>query len=463
MGGIPPFLTSAADRWAADRGMTQMRTTPLRVVLFGDSQANVASTSVIPDNQDISKSYADVWNSGGKTLRLQARKWQLNSYYPQAWLVGNCGISGSSTFAMLQRDAAAASATRRALKDAIDLDPDVIVYRGGSINNLASVATATDLAARVADAISQNTEILRRMLLANVPVLVTGIYGYSSTTMYAGNPLLIRSGIVQINAALKAICAGNPNMLAYIDPVGTVSDADGNFLDPRMFVDTGAGDNGVHVSGWGGNRMASLEAAALAKWFGRSVNRRYRGKNLYADPLLIAEAAQTYGKTYGGLTCTATNATMANAKLEYIDGKRFQTVEITATAGGGSGEIRIPFNPTASGLNVAIGETYGIEFDYYLEALTHNPTLRNEFLRVDFANSVGGGMVSLEQAMLDGSNQARQLPATPIKRHIVHQPILIGANGADLTAASRWYCNVTLGEIGDKVKIGVAAPSIVKL
>lgn len=456
-------LQNELKTWAENIHITRMRNIPLRVVLFGDSQANVGSTIVIPDNQKIDISSATDWNSGSLSLRVQCRKWMLPSFYPQAYLVGNCGISGNSTFAMLARDTAAVSTTRKAIKDVIDLSPDVIIYRGGSINNLASVTTSGDLVTRVTDAIAQNTEILRRFLGSNVPVLVTGIYGYSSTTMYSGDPALIRSAIVQINTTLKTICEANPNMLAYIDPVGTVADVEGNFLDPRMYVDSGVGDNGVHLSGWGQYLMAAIEAIPLTKWFGRSTNMRYRGNNLYPDPLLIAETTQAYGKTYGGLTCASSNATIANAKLEYINGKRFQTVEVTATVAQGNGELRIPFNPTPTGLNVAIGETYGFEYDFYLEALTPGAILYNENQRINFSNNVGGGLISFEQAMLDGGTQLRQLPSTPIHRHITHQPILIGANGSDLTTSSRWYINIALGSVGDKVKIGVANPRIVKL
>ena len=94
---------------------------PVRVATLGDSQANtnspvyVSNATTDAKTTDVTTARSAVWNSGTITLRQYGRKWAVQWFYPQAYLVANGGISGETTTALLARDAAAAELGHRAV------------------------------------------------------------------------------------------------------------------------------------------------------------------------------------------------------------------------------------------------------------------------------------------------------------------------------------------------------------
>jgi lysophospholipase L1-like esterase len=76
-------------------------------------------------------------------------KFALPMLYPQALLVGNGGVSGDTTANMLLRDGNASSSSRKAITDILALRPDVVLLRGGSINDLTGL-TSGQVAGQVA-------------------------------------------------------------------------------------------------------------------------------------------------------------------------------------------------------------------------------------------------------------------------------------------------------------------------
>ncbi|WP_292922639.1 hypothetical protein, partial [Novosphingobium sp. SCN 63-17] len=198
----------------------------------------------------------------------------------------------------------------------------------------------------------------------------------------------------------------------------------------------------------------------------RSTNERYRGTNLFnGNPLLVNPTTVGYGTVYDDLTVTGSSATVANAKIETIAGKRFQTAEVTLT-GAGYGTINIPFNPTATGLNVSSGDIYGFECDTFLAGLNGStPTLSTENQRLTINNSVGSGSIVVDTTMIEGSSYGFQIPAgQQFIRHMVFPPLVFGDNAANLLTSSSWFFRVTPSDgAGMAFKLGVANPRIVKL
>lgn len=463
--------TEAKDQWADTSGVRRIRETPVRVATLGDSQANtnspvyVSNATTDAKTTDVTTARSAVWNSGTITLRQYGRKWAVQWFYPQAYLVANGGISGETTTALLARDAAAAGVTRQAITDVLALNPDVVLIQGGcSINDFANVTTSGQVTTAVATALANITEALTRLLSSAVPVILTGIYGYSGDgVMYAGTGSLIRSALLQHNANLRAIAAANPAMVKYVDPVGAVSDADGNLI-AGTYININPTDVGVHLNAVGQYLMAPRTAAALKALFGASANVRYRGANRFLDPLF-----QQASPAYGGLAASAgPGASVANSKLETIDTplgpRRFFTTEVTITnAANGYGTITIPYNPLSTGtnpLNIASGDIYGFECDVYLAPLYGTlPSITTETFRVGTNNTAGSGIVYLDVGAVDGSNYGYTLTEA-MTRHIVWPPLLYGDSAAHFTSSSAWIVRVQSATVGDKFKIGVAIPHI---
>lgn len=442
---------------AALDATARIRSTPVKVALFGDSQSSPGELTS-PISHDYRAITAANWQNGLVQFTSSFNKWSTGALYPQAYVVFGGGIGGQTSTDMLTRDALATSINRRAIRDMLDFDPDVVIWRGASINNLVGITTQAGLATTVAATMADDAEIAARFALAGLPVLVVGIYGYSGTVgnPYPGDPALIRQALVQVNDNLRRLAIAYPNFI-YIDPVGIVSDAAGNFLSSRYYGSNGI-DVGVHLADLGGYLMSQAEATALTKLFGPSANARYRGVNLVADPLMItAPVSQSFGTVAAGYTIGASNASRANAKIELMNGKKMQTVEITATAAAGSGTIVLPFNPTATGLNPAIGDTYGIEFDVYVAPIT--PTAINgNVARLDIRDSVGSGRILFEMA--PGYDNVLD---RPISRHVVIPPVKFGDTGANLTTASELRFGVNNLALGETMKLGVGGYRIVKL
>jgi hypothetical protein len=436
----------------------RVRSTPVRVVTFGHSTAD---TGVImsPASQDMQALTASNWQSGLVTLTMPTNKWALPEYYPQAYLVANCGISGNTTGAMLARDAAGASVTRKAIRDALDFSPDVVIYRGLSINNFVAVASDASVATAVSAAQADVIEIMTRFATSGVPVIVTGEYGYGGAvdSPYPGDPAFIRKALAIMNVFAKGLVSQFPNC-RYADPVGIIADASALPLSASYFGD------GVHLNSIGANLMAAAEAAALTALFGPSSNVRYRGLNMVSDPLLIASTGQASGQIANGYSLITTNFTRSgnSSKIESITSQgrtvRMQTSSGLATAANASSGFTLPFDPTAAGFNPALGDIFGVEFDLYIAPVAAPLAAISELVRVDIRDSVGSGRVLLERGGVYNYSLDR-----PLLRHIVMPPVKFGDGAANLTAASGITVAVNGIGLGEQLKVGVGGLRIVKL
>jgi lysophospholipase L1-like esterase len=414
-------------------------TTPLRVATFGDSTANVGTA-----NHDLRTVTAAFPGSGATVLSISADKFLLDSVYEQCYLVGNGGVSGETTAQMLARSAAGASSTRKAIEDIADLAPDLILLRGGSINDLTSL-TAGTMAAQVATTYANHVNIINR-LRSVAPVIDEGIYGYSGVG--ATDAAVTRQALLQLNTMFAAYAQGAANGVYFLPALGLLSDSTGAYL-------TGMSTDGTHLNLAGAKVLADAEADLVKFIFGpASHGPRYIGANLVTNPLMTQVGSQAYGTVATGFAIGASNATRQNAKVEVIDAKYWQTCEFVPTTSAPQGIVYAPYTPGTCGLLST--DVIGAEFDFLIQSLDGSPLSPASLTgRLD-TTKVG-------RVVLDGlaTSVSATFSGTIMKGRVIFPPWLIGEASATLTAGS--FLVQLTGQDTRSFKLGMSTPRIVKL
>jgi hypothetical protein len=429
------------------------RTEALRVASFGDSTATCGNTQNTPNatQQDTTKVIAATWVSGLQSFSIPADKNMIEFYYPQAYLVGNGGISGQTTTQMLARDTGVYASNRFGITDIVNLAPHVVLLRGGSINDFLGGSPLS-----VATSLAQHQAIIQRFLAANIPVIDCGIYGYTGAAGGALTLAQIQASIVQHNAASKAYAAQYPSQMRFIDWTGILSDSSGAYQSSLISSD------GTHLTFSAQLLAAQQEAIALAQLFGPSANVRYPGNNNVLNALFANTTTPGYGTVATGLTINATNCTRQNAKLENINGKLFQTVECVITAGANQVQILIPFDPSGTGtMAISSGDIWGFECDIYIAGLNGYAPLpvTNTTFNVDIRDTVGSGRIFVQRL----TASAYGAISSPIIGHLNFPPIRFDDVSANLTTVSNWGFVFATNDTSGTYKVGIANPRIVKL
>ena len=452
------YINGLIDQKSGNIQNLAIRTTPVRVVTFGDSTANVGSTQTAA-NQDVSKVIATTWNTGLSNLGLAGDKYMLHAFYPQSYFVGNGGVSGETTTQMIARDSAATSVTRKAITDMLDLSPNVVLLRGGSINDILT-ATSGTLASAITTAYNNHVEIINRFISRNVYVIDLGIYGFTNGSANTATDLAsTRSGLLQLNALFKAFAAANPTKVKFVDLANITYDSTGAYL-PNISTD------GTHLNLYGQYLAAQQEAVAMTQFFGVSSNTRYQGFNNFANSMMTATSAPGYGTLATNITTGVTNATRQNAKIEYINGKQFQTCEFAITATGNNGSLFVTFDPSATGaglvapLNIVSGDIYGFEYDWYFEGL-NGMVVNNSVLqaRLDVRDSIGTGRVLIDPLAPAGIFSFSGV----MTGHLNYPPFVFGDNQANLTNATTFSLSFSTTNTSGTFKLGIGNVRCVKL
>lgn len=424
---------------------------PVRYASVGDSRAVIGSTrnTGVSPQQDTQRVVSSAWNSGVKSFNMSADKYALPVFYPQAYAVACCGVAGDGTVALLARDTTAAAVNRFAITDAIDGAPDVAVLTIG-LNDFFSVTSGT-YAAQAATTYANVCTALQRLLTGVPFVIDEGDYAYADGTGgTATDAASTRAAIVACNAMRKAYAAGFPGRIYFVDWTGILSDANGNWL-PGMSID------GRHLSMAGQIVRSQTLAAILAQRFGGSYGPRYPGANIITNALMVNASSGTAT----GFTLAATVASVANKKVEVIDGRNWQTGEWTMAGAGGVCTINMPFDPTTMG--ITSGSLWGFEFDFMVQGLNgYLPNIKaaGSYGQVRINNSVGSGEVYINAL---SSAQAWQVPAGGIMGRVVLPPIQIDDVSANLLTSSRYQLVLNCDDAAGTMKIGVSEPRIVKL
>ncbi len=335
----------------------------LRIATFGDSTANASSLK----SQDISLFQATLL---GHQL-IESRKYQLSFYYPAAYLVGNGGIGGETTEDIIHRDNETSSTDRKSTEDIIALEPQVILFRGGSINDLPHV-NESNRDVIVNKTYENHIRLVERFTNAKLPVLDSGIFGYSfpkGGTAVGGydkaDPTQVRLALTQLNNRFRAY-AKTHDKVTFIDPVGAVSNDKGKYL-PEMTED------GIHLSLQGSLAMAKKEAEVVTKIFGKSSDKAFEKGGINNYPK-VSSVDNPLFKAIGG-------AVKGDSKL--VDGKEYQFIRLQK---GGGLEIKLP---EVLANSLVTGKTYGVSLDIIIEKPA-KPTNFHLSTRLDLKETVNG-------------------------------------------------------------------------
>lgn len=430
-----------------------VRGSPIRIATFGDSTANLGTT------QGASEMAATTFSapfpaSGTTILKMDIDKWACGQTYPLAWPVINCGVGSETTTQMLARDAAAAGATRKALTDLANANPDVVILRAGSINDLLALTAASSQS--LVDAVyNRHIEILQKALSSGAIVIDEGFFGYSPASGTQADLDFRRAAIVSLNARYAAYAGTLSGRVHFLDVVGTLTQADGNYI-AGVYESTG-----VHLNEYGGLLLGELEAAVLRKIYGASSSIRFAGTNVITNALMRNTGAQAYGTVATGFTIGTSGAgsVRQNAKIEAINDKIFQTCEYVWSTTAQYGSIYMPFDPTTMG--IVANDVYGFEFDYYIEnmsgAVVPAASSGNQTANVELVKSANG-TVAVQMLATGYATTARV--ANIVTGHVC-APITIREASAAL-ASGVFYFKWGSDTAGT-YKLGVANPRIVKL
>ena len=334
------------------------RTTPVRVALIGESHATPGVIQS-PASYDTTVVNVPFPASGQTAVKLDANRWALPMLYPQAYLVAAAGISGQTTQQVLDRDAAAYSATRYAITDALAAGPDVCIIRDCT-NDVAALTAATSTQADI-DAIKARHLLIVQRCLAGCPVVFDeSVRGYSPPTGVTAEDLAFRqAAIVQINAYKKSLETLFPGRVFYADLVGYAQSADGSRIGNTS-------SDGIHDLQYGALRSAIPEAVLMARGFGPSSGPRYKGANSFTNALFASTSTTGQGVVAAGVAITGMSATVSGARIEIVDGQPWQTAIFTPTVtdGNARGYFRMSFDPSTWGW--LANDLIGCEFDYYI-------------------------------------------------------------------------------------------------
>ena len=422
------------------------RTTPLRVATFGDSTANLGDTSV-PNTHTASPVSGAFPASGAAVVGFGVLdKLMAAQFYPQAHVVFNGGVSGEGTNLMLGRDALVSSTTRKAITDLLNHAPDVVLYRGASINELVNVNSGNWQS--LADATyAQHIAILHRLLSGVGYVVDSGVFGYGAGSGATGpNPDLVRRACLYLNQKLRAnLHSLFGGRVVFVDPVGSLCDSTGLYI-PSMTYD------GVHLNPTGGIVHGALEAQALVSIFGPCVGPRYPGVNLVPNSLLHATTVTGAGTLGVGYNATTSLGTMA-ATVEQRAGALWQIGLATCT-GAGAVTLYMPGGIPHAALLAT--DVLGIEYDYFIEYVGAVRPPVTWYGRYDITKAGAGRLIN----QLSTSQNPAVLPGA-VRGRMVFAPMVLGEAGPAL-ASVNFGLNVAVSS-ACTLRVGVSAPRVVKL
>lgn len=422
----------------------------LRVATFGDSTADLGSITGT-DTTDQEFCTAQLTSPFTSVNRIPT-KWALSMFYPAARVVAVGGIGGQTTTQMIARETLPPSSTRRSIMDVVNMLPDIVLYRGASINDMIGFTYPINQATK--DALfERHMQIVYSFVSNGVRVIDEGCAGYSATA----NQSYIRSLLVELNDRIKDALTGMESYVRFLDPIGVTCGTDGAFL-------TGVSADGVHLNPFGQYRVAEAEAKIITDWFGESNDISYPGVNLIGSVSQFPTTTAPFGLFPSGFSLNATSCTRQNGAIINKHGYRWATVEAVSTGIDPSLQLILPFgvHPTGSPqIPIVYGGKYGIECRVMIETLDGSPL----GTRVDITGRVDIRNSSSARLIIDISSTNPNTSAWP-NDHFIHNlvwPIWDATeDSANLSSASAWSINFWFNQ-GQNVRIGFGYPRIVRL
>jgi hypothetical protein len=368
--------------------------------------------------------------------------WALPVRYPMAQLIGGFGIDGQDTALMLLPNRVSPMTGQpMSIQDLINAAPNLVVLRGGSINDLQAI-NSSNYNAVINDCLTNHREMLRRMVVdGRLKVLDCGIFGYGDGPSVANpNPALVRQALLQVNSSLATMAGEFGTSVRYVSPAGTLHDGTGKFK-AGMSVD------GLHLSLAGGLAQASLEAAVLTPWLGVGSGTAYPGTNLITS-------SPPSGYAYSGINASVDNPLVGPWSR---DGKTYFTVRVILPDADASATIQLPFPIQSLGAD----QVLGCEFDFFYQVQSGAEPRLTEFdARQDYV--WGGGRVTHFAA-----HSARESSSTSaeLSGRVVFLPFRFPVNGSAFDAnQSQLSLRLRFApSAGTVLKFGVGNPRLARV
>lgn len=467
------LLTVGSDGFAT--GTNQIGNDYLVLSSFGNSIDNMGNASITTTNDFTSFTSPLPGTSTNITANGVVAN-MITGLYPMRRGV-NCGVDGRTVATMLTDEQAASSTTSRKVLDTVNAAPDVVMFVGGAINDLtAATYTAGVISESSYQTIVANLKTEISYLISTLARLIifcpalgysTGLSGISGSPPANSNSGAgVRNAIIRLNNEMRAWCASlNASNLQCINPVGLSCDSTGAFF-PGYVRTT----DGVHPDYWGVYNICRGLENLLTAYFGQKPKSIFPGKNV-ARNAMMSEVSGGW-PTDWSVNINA-NASLSNQQIEIINGVRWATADITATANNPNFFVRLPFNPsnTANGtipaMSVAVNDIYGVECDFFIEgkngAAIKNLALWQSYIR--YASTAGGNpylqpTYTYPQQTADILNHGR----LQIHPNFV---IKFADAGSGILNTGGWFAPFSAQTVqataGDIFKIGVANYRIVKL
>ena len=286
-------------------------------------------------------------------------------------IVFNGGVSGDSTALMLARDAAGATATRKAITDAVTSGVRYLVNSIG-INDgqaLASSATGAQITAAVAASVTNAKAILRRQVAMGIIPITPALLGYryeptsALGTNDAAKVAVVQQFVREWNTAMSAaVTAAGVSLGYWVDDfLSRVVDSAGAWRAGR---DQG---DGLHPGYAACEIIYGSVAALICRIDGTSTAIAAAlpaGANLFAN----ADFSASSGGLATGLNAYASAGT-ATATRQIIEwrGQMWQEWTVTPTALDVNGNVGWQIDATWTSAAIASGDVLGGELSLYVD------------------------------------------------------------------------------------------------
>ena len=438
------------------------RLNPVRIATFGDSTATFGSWGQPLNNWDQEYMTLAAGISSTTLLTPTVNKLMLPFLYPSAVLVAQGGISGETTAQMLSRDGQAASVTRNSVQDVLSKSPDVILFRGGSINDITGLGLATYATDAQISAIGlRHIALAYKLSSGGALVLDEGVAGFDAAGgVVPSNQAYVRDAVVRLNNYLANFHAttGIPTVV-WMNPVGVTCDSDGAFL-PGV---TGATD-GTHLAYYGQLRVARKEAATLTKYLGNSARSAYKGINLLGSLAYLAIG----GALPTGFVLSTGSCTSSGGVIEQdANGEVCIRTNLTGLSSGAYVILNMPINiytaAPSPNISVTSGMKLGFEYDWSIETLDGSNILPSMTFaaRLNLQNS-SGGRLQTEYGSSTVTGDTSDLSASRLDFHSATQ-VLFNDVTANLTSSCAWRIQVFMPVLAAGYKFRVKNPRIVQI
>lgn len=278
-------------------------------------------------------------------------------------LAANCGVSSDATTAMIAREAAGATATRKAIIDAVTTGVQFLVNSFGinDIQTLAGGASQATIDGVVNTAIANIITLLKKQKANGIWPITHSLLGYNLNTATAGEIETRQAASRQLNTALASAITSNPELGSWVDVYSLVTTSTGAWI---AGLDDGLG---MHPGANGCKVIYTQVVAEMLRVAGVINPAKFaygQQSNLFANPDFSAATSGT--ATGVNIFTSSGTATLTKAIVDWR-GQNWQEVLVTPTILDGSGNVGVDFDITIPNATIALNDVLGGEISLYID------------------------------------------------------------------------------------------------